>query len=251
MRNIILGMSALALAAVSAPAFAEEAADGFTVNGGGAVVSDYRFRGLSQSGEEAAVQGWATVTHSSGFYAGFWGSSTDITTVDSALNLTNQNTEIDAIFGYSTKLSGLTLDGGVTYYVYPGGTDLATDYFEPYFSVSGDVGPANLKVGVAYAFEGQNALADNSNLYLYTDAKVAVPSTPLTVKAHLGYTQNDNLGLLLGDDNYVDYSIGAEASWKALTFGVSYVNTDVTKSFGVKELAGADGAVVFSLTAAF
>lgn len=250
MRNIILGMSAFALAAVATPALAEEAADGFSVTGGAAIVSDYRFRGLSQSGEEAAVQGWATVTHSSGLYAGFWGSSTDIVTVDSALNLTNQNTEIDAIVGYSTKLGGVTVDGGVTYYIYPGGTDLPTDFFEPYLSVSGDVGPANLKVGVAYAFDGQNALANNSNLYLYTDAKIAVPSTPLTLKGHVGYSKNDNYGILLGDNDYMDYSIGAEASWKALTFGVSYVNTDVTKAFGIKE-AGADGTVVFSVSAAF
>ncbi len=243
MRNIILGMSALALAAVATPAFADEAAsDGFTVSGSVALVSDYRFRGVSQTGEEAAVQGSVTVSHESGFYAGFWGSNVNFTGGSEA--------EVDAIVGYATKLGGVTVDGGVTYYIYPGAS-YTSDYFEPYLSISGDVGPANLKVGAAYAFEGQNALADNSIFYLYSDAKVAIPSTPLTVKGHLGYSKSDNFGLLVGDDDYIDYSIGAEASWKSLTFGVSYVNTDVTKAFGVKEGIGADGAVLFSVSAAF
>lgn len=241
MRNIILGMSAFALAAMATPALADEASDGFTISGTAALVSDYRFRGVSQTSEEAAVQAGVTVSHESGLYAGFWGSNVDF----------YGSSEVDAIVGYSTKLGGVTVDGGVTYYIYPGGPTFATDYFEPYLSLSGDVGPANLKVGAAYAFEGQNALANNSIFYLYTDAKVAVPSTPLTLKGHLGYSKSDNFGLLVGDDEYIDYSVGAEASWKSLTFGVSYVNTDVTKSLGIKEAIGADGAVLFSVSAAF
>tara|TARA_B110001454_G_scaffold212719_1_gene229856 strand:+ start:1381 stop:2112 length:732 start_codon:yes stop_codon:yes gene_type:complete len=243
MRNIILGMSALALAAVSAPAFAqEEASDGFTVSGSVALVSDYRFRGVSLSGEEAAVQGAVTVGHESGLYAGFWGSSTTA----------QFGTEIDAIVGYSTKLGGVTVDGGVTYYLYPNDSSAATDYFEPYLSVSGDVGPANLKVGAAYAFEGQNALFDNSIFYVFTDAKLAIPSTPLTAKAHLGYSKSDNFVVPgVSNDDYIDYSVGVEASWKSLTFGVSYVNTDITKAFGAKEALGADGAVLFTVGAAF
>ena len=49
MRNIILGVSALALAAVAAPAMAQDLS-GFSVSGNAAVVTDYRFRGVSLSG---------------------------------------------------------------------------------------------------------------------------------------------------------------------------------------------------------
>jgi len=249
MRTIILGMSAFALAAVATPALAQdEASDGFSVTGGAAIVSDYRFRGLSQSGEEAAVQGWATVSHESGFYAGFWGSSINFDTVDSSLNPTNQTVEIDAIVGYSTEVaSGITVDGGVTYYIYPGGTDLATDVFEPYLSVSGAIGPVTAKVGAAYIFDGQNAAGGEDNIYLYTDLSAAIPGTPVKVKGHYGYSD----GYIGAGGNYADYSIGAEASWKALTFGVSYINTTGFASKPVKELAGADGTVVFSVSAAF
>jgi uncharacterized protein (TIGR02001 family) len=39
------------------------------------VVSDYRFRGISQTDKDFAVQGGLTVSHESGLYASVWGSS--------------------------------------------------------------------------------------------------------------------------------------------------------------------------------
>lgn len=249
MRNLFFGASALLLAAVIAPAHAqEEASDGFSVSGGAAVVSDYRFRGLSQNGEEAAIQGWATISHDSGFYAGFWGSSVDFGSTNKDGSPANQSAEIDAIVGYSTEISpGLTIDGGVTYYMYPGGTDAASDYFEPYLSLSGAVGPVSAKIGAAYMIDGQNALGGQDNIYVYTDLAAAIPNTPLTIKGHYGYSD----GIYGAGGNYSDYSIGAEASWKSLTFGVSYVNTSGYGNRLAKEAAGADGTVLFSVTAAF
>jgi len=69
---------ALLLAATATPAFAQEETDApapITITGSATVVSDYRFRGFSQSNEEAAIQGGFTVTHESGLYVGTWGSS--------------------------------------------------------------------------------------------------------------------------------------------------------------------------------
>lgn len=250
MRKMIFGMSALALAAMATPALAQdEASDGFTLSGGAAIVSDYRFRGVSQNGEEAAIQGYATLTHESGFYVGFWGSSINFDTADSLGNPTNQTTEIDAIAGYSMEVApGITVDGGVTYYLYPGGTDLATDIIEPFLSVSGDIGPVSAKVGVAYSPTGQNSLGNDDSVYLYGDLSAAIPNTPVTLNGHWGYTDG-SLGGYTG--NYADYSFGATASWKALTFGVSYVNTSGYGNKPFKESAGADGTVVFSVSAGF
>lgn len=250
MHIIYRALPALALAALATPAFAQDKSfsDSLSVSGGAAVVSDYRFRGLSQTGEEAAVQGWATVTHDSGFYVGFWGSSTNFNTVDSTGATKTQSAEIDAIAGYSREVvSGVTVDGGFTYYMYPGGTDLATDYIEPYLSVTGDLGPVSAKVGAAYIPSGQNATGGKDNIYLYTDLSAAIPNTPLKLKGHWGY----NNGYIGAGNDYADYSVGAEASWKALTFGISYVNTVGYGAKPVKEAVGADGAVLFSVSAAF
>jgi uncharacterized protein (TIGR02001 family) len=46
-----------------------------TVTGSVALVSDYRFRGVSQSDKGFALQGGVNVNHESGVYAGFWGSN--------------------------------------------------------------------------------------------------------------------------------------------------------------------------------
>ena len=61
-----IATAALALMS-SVPAFAqEEPAGPITVSGSVALVSDYRFRGVSQTDKGMAVQGGITATHESG-----------------------------------------------------------------------------------------------------------------------------------------------------------------------------------------
>ncbi|ALC10911.1 TorF family putative porin [Sphingopyxis sp. 113P3] len=233
---------ALALSALSTPAYAQDAEDdgsGITISGSATVVSDYRFRGFSQSNEEAAIQGGISLSHDSGFYVGTWGSS---------IGFAN-GTEIDVFGGFSKEVvPGLTADIGATLYLYPGTSD--SSVIEPYFSLAGDIGPASIKSGIAWAPGGQDSLGDASGVYIFTDAGVGIPNTPFTLKGHVGFAKSDSfLGGLDGD--VVDYSVGVEASWKMLTLGISYVNTDAPKFGGYKEAVGADGAVIFSLGASF
>ncbi len=243
MRKSILGLSALALLASAAPAFAQDEADAgpFAITGSVGIVSDYRFRGFSQSSQNAAVQGGITATTSSGFYFGTWGSSISFA----------GSSEIDLFAGYSTKLGdAVTVDVGLLYYLYPkhGGGD--TDFFEPYINLTGAIGPLTVKVGANYAWD-QDALASFVNpgnasaLYLHAEPSLAIPGTPFGVNGHLGYATSD--AFPGGTDGKVwDWSLGATATYKMLTFGVSYVDTD-EPGF----IRGSDAAVVFSLTAAF
>src|SRR3546814_16783463 len=97
----------------------------------------------------------------------------------------------------------MTVDVGLLWYLYPDTT--GTDYAEPYASVSGAFGPLEAKVGVAYAPD-QDAIGSDDNLYVFTDVSSAIPETPLTLKAHYGYTDG-SLGGLNG--RYSDWSIGA------------------------------------------
>ncbi|KRB82814.1 hypothetical protein ASE00_12375 [Sphingomonas sp. Root710] len=250
MRASMIGLSALALVASAAPALAQEETKEFTLTGSAALVSDYRFRGISQSGKRIAAQASATLTHSSGFYGSFWASSIDDYVAAGA------DAELDLIAGYSTTLSGLTLDGGVLYYVYPSAAKgVNTDFFELYGSVKAPVGPATLKAGFAYAPK-QKALTLTGpkldNLYLYTDASFAVPETPFAVSAHLGYSKDQSF--LTGGKKYLDWNLGATYTWGAATFGVSYVDTDFPKGYIVNPASGKDMAkagVVLSATYAF
>ncbi len=261
MRKSILGLSAFALVAIATPAFAaDDDGLGLTITGGATVVSDYRFRGVTQSSEDFAVQGSFTVTHSSGFYAGVWGSSISFA----------QGTELDIIGGFSHEIvPGLTGDIGVTYYVYPNKTLglVANEIVEPYASLSGTVGPVWAKAGIAWAPKQDAYVLNNrryDNTYVWADGSVAIPNIPLKATGHVGWTSNGSLRGVYADAfststkaDVIDYSVGASATYKALTFGVSYVNTNLPKRYRVaggtslREGLGADGAVIFSVGAAF
>ncbi|SFG39779.1 conserved hypothetical protein [Novosphingobium sp. CF614] len=258
--------------AFSSPALAqEEAPDEFTVAGSAALVSDYRFRGVSQSDKEMAVQAGLSVTHASGFYAGTWASN-----LAGWGTFGGSNMELDLYGGYSTEVaSGVTLDVGLTWYMYPGGAD-TTDFAEPYVKASGTLGPVKALVGVAYAPK-QEALGNFSNtpesagqkqdnLYLWTDLSGGVPSTPITLKAHLGYS-NGNPGLgpngtsVAPTGEYLDWMLGADLALGPVTLGVAYVDTDISKSdaaylqpnfSSTKDGSSIAGStVLFSLSAGF
>lgn len=247
MRTSMKGLMALALFSVSAPAFAQDTeADppsDITVTGGVTAVSDYRFRGISFTGEDIAVQPTITVTHSSGFYAGVWGSNIEDTPVYGEV-------EIDLYAGYSAEVaSGTIVDVGVLYYLYPDGQSAFgdSDYFEPYASIKTTIGPVTAKFGAAYAFD-QSALAGD-NIYLYTDLTAGIPDTPVTLVGHLGYSDGS---LALGG-SYWDWALGADVSLgSGFTAGVRYVDTDLDQLTGIPAADTLyDETVLFTLGFAF
>lgn len=234
-------------AAAPAPA---EPASAFTISGGATLVSDYRFRGISQTDKRFALQGTISVTHESGFYATIWGSSID----DYVAAGSDQ--ELDFIAGYKKTIGGTTIDGGVLYYYYPGAESFvpgyASDFFEPYISVAHTFGAVTAKATANYAPK-QNALSIGSgkedNLYLAGDLSGAVPGTPISLTAHLGHSFGPSY-LTIGK-GYTDWSLGGSYTWKSLTFGLSYVDTnkDLFSPFTGRNIAKA--GVVASVGVAF
>jgi uncharacterized protein (TIGR02001 family) len=248
MRKSIIGLSAVSLLALATPAMAEDEMPAIKITGSAALVSDYRFRGFSQSGENAAVQGSININHESGFYVGTWASSISFA----------GNTEIDLYAGYTKAVApGVTVDVGLLYYLYPKKGGGPTDFFEPYVNLTGAIGPATVKIGVNYAW-AQSALGDNSAIYFHAEPSIAIPGTPLSLDAHVGYAVSDAFPGGYGADHHVwDYSIGGAIAYKNLSFGVHYVDTDEQRyrsaplaGTGAEDV-GADGAVIFSLTASF
>lgn len=225
----LAAVSALALTALAAPAMAqeEESSDGFELSGNVALVSDYRFRGVSFSDGDPALQGGIDLTHESGFYVGTWGSTISGGSPYGEL-------ELDVYAGYTGAISeGLSFDVGLLYYMYPTENELAdalefdTDYFEPYASISGDLGPVSTTVGVAYAWD-QSSLGDQDNIYLYTDLSAGIPDTAFTLTAHLGYT--DGFFATDPDGSSFDWGVGASyAVTDSLSLGVNYVDTQGPK----------------------
>ena len=238
-----LALATLLAASATAAMAQDEPKPPITITGSAALVSDYRFRGASQTNEHGAVQGSINLNHESGFYVGTWASSIELPGYG--------GTEIDLYGGWRKDLSGTTLDVGALYYYYPGGGNADTDFIEPYVSLTHAFGPVTAKVGAAYAPD-QKATGSEDNIYGYGELAFAIPNTPVTLKGHLGYS--DGKGFLAGGDNYIDYSVGADFVWRNLTLNVSYVDTDLKKSSAGAAILGpsnVDSTVLFSITAGF
>lgn len=193
---------------------------GLTFSGNVAFTTEYRFRGVDLSGGDFAVQGGFDVSHSSGFYVGTWASNLDEDTVGFG------STELDIYGGWSGDLAGgLSADAGVIVYLYPDAAAAAgdTDYIEFYGSLSASIGPASITGGVAYAPD-QDSLGGTDNLYLYTDVGVGIPSTPITINGHIGYT--DGFLTFTNDSKAVDWSFGADIAAGPVTFTAAYVGVE-------------------------
>ncbi|QYJ07948.1 TorF family putative porin [Qipengyuania flava] len=244
------GLMAVSLAAaglsLATPAMAQDEEDigsGFTASANVALTTDYRFRGVSLSGGDPAVQGGFDVAHDSGFYIGTWASSIKGGAAYGDL-------EVDIYAGWGGNISdAVSVDIGVLYYIYPTETlGLDTDYIEPYASIGVNFGPADATFGIAYA-PSQDSLGNQDNLYLYTDLGFGIPDTPLTVTGHLGYTDGALAPPLLAgtaDDSGLDWSLGVSASSGNFEFGVAYVGTEGPSIDGFT-----DDAIVGTLSASF
>ncbi|MEO1043959.1 MAG: TorF family putative porin [Pseudomonadota bacterium] len=234
----------IALLALSTPGWAqqgESAADAespaLRVSGELALVSDYRYRGISESDNDVAVEGGLTVIHESGFYTAAWAS-----TLRGWGTFGGADIELDLSLGYITAIGNAAIDTGITWISFPGGVN-ETDFWEGFVHVSGSTGPLDLTASVYYA-PPQEALGNFSatpfsrgqsedNLYLAGDANLPIADTPITLSGHIGYS-NGNPGLgpnntsLAPTGEYWDWSLGASLPLAGpLTLSISYIDTDI------------------------
>ncbi len=252
MRISTLTLGALLLAASATPAFAQDtpatapvATDApadkepplLKVTGAVTAISDYRFRGLTQTHGNSAIQGTININSKYGFYVGTW-----VSTIDGSgktpLLAGYGDAEVDLYGGYTKTFgNGVTVDGGLLYYYYPTAIKgLNTDFFEPYASVAYTIGPVTTKVGGNYSWGGQPGLdfttSNDDNIYVYGEVSGAIPKLPVTVKGHLGYTDG-SLGLanlVSGNKRYLDWSVNLEVTAGPVKIGGTYVDTDITNN---------------------
>ena len=205
-------MAAAAIAAglvsLAAPAWAQTDVDvAFNVG----VVSDYVFRGASQTDEEPAIQGGIDITAGS-FYAGVWGSNVDF--------FDDTDAEVDFYGGFRGEAGGFALDGGVIFYAYVNEPNFADyNYTEFKLAASRAVGPASVGAAVYYSpdFFG----VDETATYYEVNGSFA-PMDKLTVSGAVGQQTLDV------SDDYVTWNIGATyALTDNLAIDVRYHDTDV------------------------
>ena len=178
--------------------------------------SDYRFRGISQTQLDPAIQGGLDYSHSSGAYVGTWASN-----VSKAFYPGGKGQEIDVYGGYRTEVAGLGIDVGVLRYNYPS-TTTNFNTNEVYAGVS--KGPVSLKV--SQSTTDYFGTADSKGTRYY-DLGVSVPAGDFTVTAHAGYTDVANQTT----NDYSDYSIGISREVAGVTVGAKWFTNNLTSDY--------------------
>jgi len=208
------------------------------------VVSDYRYRGLSQSRLEPALQGGVDYTHKSGFYVGAWGST--IKWIKDTPGVTKGSVELDLYGGYKGAAGDVAYDVGFLRYEYvgnkyqnatAGGVNANTN--EVYGAVT--YGPFTAKYSHAISDLFGNVNSKNS-YYLDLSATFDL-GNGYTVTPHVGRQMVKNLP----DYSYNDYSVTvAKDLGNGLSASLMLVDTNAKESSYtlVNKYNGKAGAVV-------
>ncbi|QGZ39717.1 uncharacterized protein (TIGR02001 family) [Pseudoduganella flava] len=219
MKRLISGL-ALAIA-FAASAQAQDAVPGSEVTFNAAAVSDYRYRGISQTRLRPALQGGVDwVDHDGGWYAGAW-ASTIRWTKDAG---GDGSVEIDLYAGKRGALGGgVTYDVGVLGYVYPSnGLHPDADTLELYGQLA--YGPATLKYSDA-----------TTNLFGFADSRHSgYLDASLNHEIAAGWTVNLHAGRQQvrhhAAADYTDWKAGVTKDLGAATVSLAYVGTNADKA---------------------
>lgn len=229
---------------------------GLSFSGNAAVTTDYRFRGMTQTQSDPAVQGSFTLAHNSGLYFSAFASNVDFGVVGDP----DPHLELDPSIGFTTPLNisenfKPTLDIGIVEYNYPSARD-NYNWTEGY-----------LKLTFADVFVKGSSLLTNVN---YTDdwADVGGNSWNFNVGysapfgdtgfggvANVGYTTMDKKALPDGKDDYVDWKVGVNYGFKSvsgLTAELAAIGTNIdTDGLPGAIKRGVETGAVFTLTKTF
>ena len=189
----------------------------WSVAGTFGIVSDYMFRGQSQTNHDAALQASITVSHESGFYAGLWGSNVDFGN--------DTDFELDIYGGYAGSFDdNTTFDVGVAYYSYPNAPDgTEYDYFELLGTVTYSMDAFSIYGKAAYSpeFFGDTGAA----FWLGTGVGYQI-SDDFKATANIGYQWIED-NAFAGIDDYFHYDLGVTATYGILSIDLRYFGTDV------------------------
>ena len=221
--------------------------EGITISANVALVSDYKFRGISQSNKDGALQGGFDAEFGPGFYVGTWGSTVNFDTNGEDGGCCNGSLELDYYGGWGTDIgdTDFSVDMGYIYYSYPGDNDNDADYQEVYVSGSWKA----LTVGVHYSDDYY--LESDEFWYVYGDYSFNLP-WDLSLSLHAGYNviEEDGGFLSSDEDGYTDYSVSLSKTLWGVDWAVAYTGTDLDDD----DLFGnnwGDNEVIYSMSKSF
>lgn len=197
----------------------------WSVTGNVGLFSEYRFRGISQTDRDPALQGGFDVAHKSGFYIGNWNSNVDSNFLGGA------NLEMDFYGGYKTTFGRTGIDVGILQYYYPGsGKRGQQDFDNTELYVGGTWGP----VGVKYfhAVTDFFGFSDSKNSYYIDGSFTYDLGSGFVLGAHVGYQKLKGgarvmeIGSASLRNSVVDYKLGVTKDLAGFVVGAALVGTN-------------------------
>lgn len=261
MKKLIL--SAAVFSAFAASASAQTAAPAapaspHTFTGNLAVVTDYRFRGISQTFRQPAVQGGFDYSHSSGFYVGNWNSNVSGNEYQNGASI-----EMDFYGGYKFEpIKDVTADIGLLYYYYPSATINTTgvkyNNGEIYFGGAYKWFSAKYSYGLTDFFGLNSTTAPSYAFSPLTPSGGSKGSGYLDLNANFEIAEKTTLTLHAGRQNvkgysalnYSDYKVGVARDFGFATIGLAVVGTNADSNFWkVTNTSGTDTKELGTTTA--
>ena len=190
-------------------------------------VTDYRYRGISQSRLDPALQGGADWVQSAdgGFYVGTWAST--IKWIKDA-GAEKGSVEVDVYGGYKGSImEGLGYDVGLLQYWYPRNrydqvSGEKADTTEVYGALT--YGPVTAKY--SHALTDTFGTADSKNSY-YLDLSASFEITDgWMLVPHVGRQKIKNSTNL----SYTDYSLGLSKDFSGFVVSATFVGTNADKA---------------------
>jgi uncharacterized protein (TIGR02001 family) len=198
-----------------AAAQAQEQKEEHQLSYNAALVSEYRYRGISQSALDPALQGGADYSHTpTGLYAGTW-----LSTIKWTHDLGGDgHVEWDLYGGKKGELgNGVSYDVGGLYYFYPqNGLSPNANTFELYGQLG--YGPGYLK----YSTSTTNLFGTPDSRHSgYLDAGASIDTgwNGVTLVLHAGRQDVRHNGAL----SYTDYKIGVTRDFGVATVGLAWI----------------------------
>jgi uncharacterized protein (TIGR02001 family) len=268
------GLFSTAAFAQSAPAAAPEAPEVSPITANVTITNDYRYRGISQTNYQPAIQGGFDYAHESGFYIGNWNS-----TINWVANTTNNGVkapiEMDFYGGFKKELigEGFASDFGILQYYYPqtGGNYnsamLNPNTTELYAAQNFTFGPVTGFVKVNYSLTNIFGIPNSAGSF-YPDltANYDTGIWGISLNGHIGYQYiagqpATSQGVSTPRNiSYTDFKLGATKDFGGgLSLSAAYVSTNANPAWWntwtapggtAQTTAGRPGAVV-SLTKVF
>jgi uncharacterized protein (TIGR02001 family) len=240
----VIGFALLA----GATAASAGAAQAQSVSASVTLTTDYVFRGMSLSGEDAAIQG-SFDYETDMFYAGVWGSS---------LGSGGTSMELDVYAGYTPTFGPVALDLGVVGYFYPGADDNTAefDFFELALGGAYDV-TEKLTLGALTNYSPENYGETGEAIYVELNGAYAFTDAFAASAAFGSYKIDDVNGPLAGapSDTYNSWNLGATYALHGFELDLRYHDADIGASdalvgAGFLTEAMADSRVVLSVSRA-